>query len=81
MYTQCIDKYVVSLIRSLGGQVSWDNTVAIGSTYQDSDETITHHIIDRPAVSNQYLSRSVLTVKYNLYMHMSNKISTTVISL
>ena len=43
--------------RSFGGQVSWHSTVAIGATYEESDETITHQIVDRPEVPNQYLSR------------------------
>lgn len=45
------------IIRSFGGQVSWHSTVAIGATYEESDETITHQIVDRPEVPNQYLSR------------------------
>jgi pescadillo len=38
----------VFAIRSFSGQVSWDKTVALGATYQESDETITHQIVDRP---------------------------------
>ena len=36
------------MIRSFGGQVSWDNTAAPGSTYQVDDTSITHQICDRP---------------------------------
>ncbi|KAK2163984.1 hypothetical protein LSH36_71g05103 [Paralvinella palmiformis] len=45
------------IIRSFGGQVSWDSTMAAGSVYQESDESITHHIVDRPEINKQYLSR------------------------
>ncbi|KAK7483722.1 hypothetical protein BaRGS_00025043 [Batillaria attramentaria] len=45
------------IIRSFGGQVSWDETLASGATYQESDETITHQIVDRPSLSKQYMSR------------------------
>jgi len=35
------------VIRSCGGDVSWDRTLGPGSTYQESDERITHQIVDR----------------------------------
>lgn len=54
----------VFAIRSFGGEVSWDKTSALGSTYQSEDQSITHHIVDRPmgttnttANSKQHLSR------------------------
>ena len=37
------------VIRSCGGEVSWDRTLGPGSTYQESDERITHQIVDRGA--------------------------------
>lgn len=37
------------VIRSCGGDVSWDRTLGPGSTYQESDERITHQIVDRGA--------------------------------
>lgn len=37
------------VIRSCGGAVSWDRTLGPGSTYQESDERITHQIVDRGA--------------------------------
>lgn len=48
---------VVFLIRCCEGQVSWDKTMFPGATFDESDETITHHIVDRPSVDKQYLSR------------------------
>jgi len=37
------------VVRSCGGEVSWDRTLGPGSTYQESDERITHQIVDRGA--------------------------------
>lgn len=51
---------LVILIRSFGGKVSWDSTVFIGATYDESDETITHQIVDRPALSMKYISRDYI---------------------
>lgn len=48
---------LVFLIRCLGGKVSWDKTLFVGATFDESDETITHQIVDRPSVSKQYMSR------------------------
>lgn len=48
---------LVFIIRSFGGEVSWDYTVAVGSTFQETDESITHQIVDRPKLPRQYLSR------------------------
>ncbi|KAL1273785.1 hypothetical protein QQF64_026599 [Cirrhinus molitorella] len=45
------------VIRCLGGQVSWDKSLCIGSTYDETDETITHHIVDRPSIDKQYINR------------------------
>jgi pescadillo protein len=47
----------VLAIRSFTGQVSWDKTTALGATYQEDDETITHQIVDRPLVGKTYLNR------------------------
>lgn len=35
------------VIRSCGGEASWDWSLGPGSTYQESDERITHQIVDR----------------------------------
>ncbi|XP_064084106.1 pescadillo homolog [Macrobrachium nipponense] len=45
------------VIKSFGGQVSWDEAVVKVSMYPESDETITHQITDRPNVERKYLSR------------------------
>ncbi|KAG8227097.1 hypothetical protein J437_LFUL007434 [Ladona fulva] len=45
------------IIRSFGGQVSWDKLLFVGATYPESDETITHQVVDRPSVDKQFLSR------------------------
>jgi len=48
---------LVVFFRAFGGQVSWFETVAVGATYDEADETITHQIVDRPNVEKKYLSR------------------------
>uniref|UniRef100_U5EWA9 Pescadillo homolog n=1 Tax=Corethrella appendiculata TaxID=1370023 RepID=U5EWA9_9DIPT len=48
---------LVFIIRSFGGRVSWDKTLFVGATFDETDETITHHIVDRPSLSKQYISR------------------------
>ncbi|XP_060739547.1 pescadillo [Tachysurus vachellii] len=45
------------LLRCFGAQVSWDKSLCIGSTYDVSDETITHHVVDRPSLDKQYINR------------------------
>lgn len=45
-------------IRCCSGQVSWDETVGLGSTYEEMDDSITHQIIDRPAIQGQRLDRT-----------------------
>jgi len=51
------------VIRSVGGQVSWDASASEGSTYPETDETITHQIVDRgtkAGFEKKYLSRYYL---------------------
>lgn len=48
---------LVFVIRCLGGEVSWDKTLFVGSTFDESDESITHQIADRPKIDKQYISR------------------------
>jgi len=45
------------IIRSCGGLVSWDKSIDSGSTYGESDQTITHQIVDRPNVNKLFISR------------------------
>nr|XP_033812781.1 LOW QUALITY PROTEIN: pescadillo homolog [Geotrypetes seraphini] len=45
------------VIRSFGGEVSWDRSVCIGATYNVDDTTITHQIVDRPALDKQVINR------------------------
>lgn len=48
---------LVFLIRCFGGEVSWDKSLFVGSTFEETDETITHQIVDRPSMDKQYISR------------------------
>jgi len=48
---------LVFMVRAVGGEVSWDATVAPGATYAANDPTITHQIVDRPSVADQVLGR------------------------
>lgn len=48
---------LVFILRSFGALVSWDKTLFVGSTFDETDETITHQIVDRPSLSKQYISR------------------------
>ncbi|KAL4224234.1 mRNA-binding ribosome synthesis protein [Mactra antiquata] len=48
---------LVFVIRSFGGEVSWHESQAVGSTYKETDEKITHQIVDRPSMEKQYISR------------------------
>ena len=43
--------------RSLGGEVSWHRTMAVGAEYDEDDESITHQIVDRPETDKKFLSR------------------------
>ena len=57
-----IREVLVFLIRGFGGEVSWDSTLAIGSTYSEDDSKITHQIVDRPAIQKQVLTRTYVQV-------------------
>jgi len=48
---------LVFMVRAVGGEVSWDATVAPGATYAANDPTITHQIVDRPSVADHVLGR------------------------
>ncbi|KAG2180131.1 hypothetical protein INT43_003919 [Umbelopsis isabellina] len=46
------------IIRSFGGQVSWDETVSSDAPFPENDERITHQICDRPKQGHRFLSRT-----------------------
>merc|ERR1719228_1216205 len=48
---------LVFMIRAVGGEVSWDATVAPGATYSSTDQRITHQVSDREIVDGQVLGR------------------------
>lgn len=48
---------LVFILRCFGGEVSWDKLLFVGATFDENDETITHHIVDRPSMNKQYVSR------------------------
>lgn len=45
------------VIRSFGGDVSWDENLYPGSTFDESDSAITHQIVDRPDIGDRRLDR------------------------
>lgn len=61
--------FCVSLLpyRCFGGEVSWDKSVCIGSTYEVTDETITHQIVDRPTIEKQFINRYGNAVAFFLF--------------
>ncbi|XP_078194307.1 pescadillo homolog isoform X3 [Callithrix jacchus] len=45
------------IIRSFGGEVSWDKSLCIGATYDVTDSRITHQIVDRPGQQTPVIGR------------------------
>ncbi|KAI1901023.1 hypothetical protein AGOR_G00055880 [Albula goreensis] len=45
------------VLRCFGAQVSWDKYLCMGSTYDVTDQSITHQIVDRPNADQQYINR------------------------
>lgn len=45
------------VIRSFGGEVSWDKNLFSGATFDEADPTITHQIVDRSSLSERRLDR------------------------
>lgn len=45
------------VIRAFGGKVGWDPILGSGSPFSESDPVITHHICDRPHISQKYEGR------------------------
>jgi len=48
---------LVFMIRSVGGEVSWCETAAPGSTFKEDDDRVTHQISDRDKIDNKKLGR------------------------
>lgn len=48
---------LVFIIRCFGGEVSWEKSLFIGATFEETDESITHHIVDRSSMDKKYISR------------------------
>uniref|UniRef100_A0A3Q2PF27 Pescadillo homolog n=1 Tax=Fundulus heteroclitus TaxID=8078 RepID=A0A3Q2PF27_FUNHE len=61
------------VIRCFGGQVSWDKSVCIGSTYDVTDETITHQVVDRPNVDKHPVYIFTLTLPPHLSPFVEEK--------
>lgn len=55
---------LVFIIRCFGGKVSWDSTLFAGATFSETDESITHHIVDRPQIGKQYISRDYVQPQF-----------------
>lgn len=53
---------LVFTLRCFGAEVSWDKKLFVGATFEETDETVTHHIVDRPSLDKQYISRYVYVV-------------------
>lgn len=51
---------LVFVIRCFGGEVSWQGDLFPGATFPETDETITHQIVDRPSTDKQYISRDYI---------------------
>jgi len=49
---------LVFIIRSFGGEVSWDPLVAHGASFEESDQSITLQVMDRTIPKKTYLSRN-----------------------
>ncbi|KAG1714281.1 Pescadillo [Nymphon striatum] len=61
------------IIRSFSGEVSWDKTMFAGATFAESDETITHQIVDRPSIQTKYMSRYYIQPQW-IYDSINTKI-------
>ncbi|XP_078045289.1 pescadillo homolog isoform X2 [Augochlora pura] len=48
---------LVFVLRCFGADVSWDKLLFVGASFEETDETITHQIVDRPSMTKQYISR------------------------
>lgn len=59
---------LVFVLRCFGAEVSWDKDFFVGASFSESDETITHQIVDRPEMSKQYISRLVSFVSSHAFL-------------
>lgn len=48
------------IIRSFGGEVSWDKSLYPGATFDETDPTITHHVVDRADLTSRSLDRTYI---------------------
>ena len=66
---------LVFMIRCLGGQVSWDNTAAPGSTFNVEDTSVTHQICDRPrdSVDMKHIERFYIQPQWVSVSHFLGK--------
>uniref|UniRef100_A0A6B2EG74 Pescadillo homolog n=1 Tax=Phlebotomus kandelakii TaxID=1109342 RepID=A0A6B2EG74_9DIPT len=51
---------LVFIIRCFGGTVSWDKLLFPGATFDETDESISHQIADRPNMGRQFISRDYI---------------------
>ncbi|XP_075745314.1 pescadillo homolog [Rhipicephalus microplus] len=45
------------VLRSFGAEVSWDESLFVGSTFPENDPTVTHQIVDRPEIKKRFMNR------------------------
>jgi pescadillo protein len=58
------------LIRAFGGSVSWEGE---GAPYPESDERITHQVVDRPTQGHRFLSREYVQPQW-VYDSANNRL-------
>ncbi|XP_074598381.1 pescadillo isoform X1 [Brevipalpus obovatus] len=48
---------LVFVIKCFGGEASWDKMCFVGATFDETDPSITHQIVDRKAIPQKYMNR------------------------
>lgn len=48
------------VIRSLGGEVSWDKTLFPGATFEEDDPSINYQIVDRDSIAERRIDRTYI---------------------